>query len=580
MSGTGHASDKGSDTSRTGGEIGRSGEHKREGSGAATVSVSNTDRKDTCAANNDARLRQHRPAATLPGSSLVVGRKREEKVWAETEDFFRDDGDYRDRSSRSKSHEATQSVRLEGEVAPHDVNMLADCKESCDCTKYLEGIYSGTVSRGVVGDTENRNIQGVQPSGPLSEESHNFLYSDDDGNDNSVTQQRRKDSGATNQPDRSTPGVPAYITRERFDYVGAGANVEHDEHDLEQKRVICRDEFDSFLFSDDESGILPGVKVCHAKYNGDGHGGGHDEGCTPERQRTRGLKEQEKGIGKRESEAGSDNDDTHGSLERGTQPRSKQGALTREQNTMVPHPSESEGNGNRGPSRTVIEASDRGGVGRGSRYDGDGGTPPTSVAASRFPTEQAPAIYDGARCVRHDSKAETRRAACKPGGVLSRVVIITAAGQVGAGHNPANPTCGGVDDNGRTRPPSWSQTGLVGQAESAMTSGIEAPPVVQDGEREGRAPWGPPTAATTGKKLPPRGRTGWRSPVATTQFREARTNDNKNGSKAVGGTSLQETYSAGGENSHWEVSNGFRVGHSWSAISSLNSCFAASRRCA
>eukprot|EP00752_Nemacystus_decipiens_P001573 g1534.t1 len=55
----------------------------------------------------------------------------------------------------------------------------------------------------------------------------------------------------------------------------------------------------------------------------------------------------------------------------------------------------------------------------------------------------------------------------------------------------------------------------------------------------------------TGKTIPPRGKTGW-SPAANRQFWKARTNDS-NDSKEAGVTSLQNAYSTGGENSHWEA---------------------------
>lgn len=580
----GLASDEGGDGSATGGEVSDWKERSLEGPWAATVPMSQTSRNDTCTDNSVARSRQHRAAAAIaevPGSSLGLGRLREDKVRAEMEDFFQeDDGDRHDRSSRAKSHEVTGGAKLEGGVSPLNVNMLAEeGKESWDPPKHFEGVYPGTVSSGEVGATETRN-EGACPSVLLSEELRNFLYSDDDGDDKSAAPRRRMVSDASNQSDRSTRGVPACITTQRFDYDGAEANVEREEHDLEQQRTTRREVFDSFLFSDDESDILPSGKVCPAEYTGDGDGRGgigDAESCIPERRRTRGLDEHGKeidktlgntfsvdkrGSGERSrGTPGSDSTDTHANLERGTHPRAEQRAVTREENTISPQIPDSVDNASQQSLRAAVEASDaRGSVGGVSgSNDGGGGTSPTSVAASTFTTEQAPVSSDGALRGRPDPVAGTRRAAWNAGGVSSHLDPITAGGQAAAENNPASivtpciPPCG-VDENTRSTPSSsWSPAGLVSPAERAVTSGMDTPPVDQDGEREERAPWTPPTTPTTGKTIPPRGRTGW-NPAATRQYWKARKNDNKNGSKEVDVTSFQDTYSTGGENSHWEVS--------------------------
>ena len=593
-------------------------EHSSERPWTATVSMSQKHLNVTCTDYSDARSRQHRAAATLaavPGSSLGIGRLREDRIWAEMEDFFREeDGDRHDRTTRAKSHEATGGGNFEGEASPLHVNMPAkEGKSNCDISKRSGGVCSDIVSSGEVGAAESRNIQGPRPSVILSEESHNFLYSDDDGDDSSATPRRRMVSDASNQSDRSTRGVPARITKQRFDFVGAEENVEREENDLEQKRAVRREVFDSFLFSDDESDNLPGRKCCSAEYTGGGGRGctgndddsggiGHDEAFIPERWRTRGLEEQGKeadtpmddtfsvdkrGSGERtRGRPGSDSSDAQANLERGKHPMAEHRALTREKNTTSAKTQDSADNPSRPPPRAAVEASDSGrSLGRVSGYNDSGGggrAPPTSVAASSFPTEQEPVISDGARRGRHDSVVETRRAAWNADGVSSHAYTIAAVGQTAEGNNPDTPSVPafGVDDgNSRSTPSSsWSPAGLVSQVERAVTSGMDTPPVDQDEEREERAPWAPPTATTTGKTTPPRGRTGW-SPAATRQYWKARRNDNKNGSKEAGVTSLHDTYSTGGENSHWEVSKiCYVVGRSSSTRSSLNAPFIVSRR--
>lgn len=591
VGGEGRAPDKGGDFSPTGGEIGAWGEHGHERPGAATVSVSQSGLEDASDGNNDARSR-HQPATTsakVPGSSSIVGGLREDEVRTEMEDFFRDDGDCRDRSSRSKSNAGTGGARSEGREAPLYVNVLADkVKESCDHPKRLEGICPDTESRGGIGVTESRSVQRTQPFGLLSEESHIFLCSDDDSDSNSGTPRRRMVSDATNQRDRSTLGVPARITKRRSDDVGAEANVEREAHGLEQKRAVRREVFDSFLLSDDESDVLPGMTVCPAKCTGDGKSGysgdtggggsgggtGHDEDCSPERRHTRVLGEQETEIDKQLHDTlvgdnlgldgpirdwrGSDSSDAHASLECGKHSRSEQRASTREKETISPDTPDSVDNGSRQPPGVAVEANDaRVGGRQGSGYnDGGGGASLTSVTAPKFPTELPPVISDGARSGRHDVLAG--RAAWKAGGALSRAYPPIAVAMAGEGNDPVSvvtqsiPPCGSDDENIRSRQSSWSPTGLLGQVERVTTVGMDTPPADHDVERERRAPWTPPTATTTGKTIPPRGRTGW-SLATMRQFWEARQNDNKNGSKRVGGTSLREVYSAGGENSHWEV---------------------------
>lgn len=244
------------------------------------------------------------------------------------------------------------------------------------------------------------------------------------------------------------------------------ANVEHQEHGLEQQRALRRKAFNSFLFSDDESTVPPGRKVCHARYYGD-HG----------------------------SECGDDDD------------------------------------------------------GEGARHDW------------------------------HHSRTGTRRAACSAKGDFSHVFPVTAVGRAGVGSSAASVVtqsslCNGDDEYSRGRSPSRSPTGLVGTEEKVITSRTDTPPVDEDGERGGHTPWNPPTA-TARNKAPPRGRAGW-SQAATRHLRDAHNNGSDNGSKGVGGASLQEAYSPYGNNSLWEVSKRVWVGRSLSISSSLSSSFAVS----
>ena len=541
-------------------------------------------------------------------STFVTGRISGKQLLAEMEDFFMDNEDDQDRHERSRDGgRGTSSAPLGGEL---DL-VCAGSVEIKDKPGYFPTKISGASGEGraeVHGPSNTRGPVGF--GGLLSEEISEFLYAeDDDGDNSSVTPRRRmRDNtssrgGDGNQACRSQDDYDP-SQRDEFSTVGAGegptrfrggggtrdvrlgisseagdrgdaeANGDHlqDFRAIQPERSAHREEFDDFLFSDD-----------------DDNGGsiGRDEGGFPAQRRSPPpripSRETAVSLGddsmcdkwrlvesSRTKRSNGGRDGGHGSNLVGEEQPSPDGeALTWEETVRFPRVADSVYDFPPRP-RNVGEddgSDDAGGDGDDEHNGSTGGTPPSaSIGESTWPAEQSAIVSDcGATHVGgRGTSAGARRTTSASGGDVGHARLSAAPGGAGAGSYPAGTTLRSSrktapqdrddDDNGQARLSSWGPTGRDGLEELDATPGTESPPLEKGSGCQVGTPSSSRTATITMETIPSRGSrvTGGRAAMGS-NAEIRKDHDSAAGGNGVGGLSKQGPFLTGGNNSRWEV---------------------------
>ena len=547
-------------------------------------------------------------------STFAAGMISGKQLLAEMEDFFMDNEDDQDHLGRSRDGgRGTSGAHLEEVLG----SVCARSAEIKDKPRYFPTQISGASGEGRAEVDGPWNTRGpVELGGLLSEEITEFLYAeDDDGDKSSATPRRRMRDNASsrgddgNQARRSQGGYDA-PQRDEFSTLGAGegpttfrgggggggggtrdvrlgisseagdrgdaeANGDHlqDFRATQPERSAHREEFDNFLFSDDDD---------------NGGSVGRDEGAFPAQRRSPPPRissgETAASLGddsvcdkwglvesSRTKRSSGDRDGDHGSNFVGKeQPSPDGGPLTWEETVRFPHVADSVYGFPPRP-RNVGEndgSDDAGGDGDDGHNGSTGGTPPSaSIGESTWPAEQSAIVSDcgathgGGR----GTSAGARRTTSASGGGVGHARLSAAPGGAGAGSNPAGTTLRGSrktapqdrddDDNGQARLSSWSPTGRDGLEELDATPGTENPPLEKGGGCEVGTPSSSRTTTITMDTIPSRGsraRGGRAAMGASAEIRKD--HDSAARGNGVGGLSKQGPFLTGGNNSRWEVS--------------------------